>query len=113
MQSATLTLRLYPYRNNPSVAAAAVAAHDDDDDCRERRVHVGLACDVGDVGDEVVPDEREAAKILASDDQGHHYHDHLSEPSRFLRNWNVMAFLPLLSEFAEGLYLSAAELQHR
>lgn len=48
------------------MVAAAAAAHDDDD-CLEHHVHVGLACDVGDVGDEVVPDEREAAKILAFD----------------------------------------------
>ena len=64
MQSAKVTSCLYPHTNNPLVAAAAVAVHDDDD-CHERHVHVGHACDVGGVGDEVAPDEREAAKILA------------------------------------------------
>ena len=53
------------------IAVAAVAgdvvAHGDDD-CHEHHVHVDLACDVGGVGDEIVPDEREAATILASDD---------------------------------------------
>jgi len=108
VQSATLILCLYLDRDNRLVAAAA--AHDDDD-CHEHHVHVGLAYGVGGVGDEVVPDVREAAKILASVQE--HYHGHLSEPSRFLRNWNVMAFLPL-SDFVEGrLYLSTVRLQHK
>ena len=90
---------------------AAVAAHDDDDDCHEHHVHVDLASDVGGVGVEVVRDEREAAKILASVQE--HYHGHLSEPSGFLRNRNVMPFLPL-SDFVKGrLYLSTTRLLDR
>ena len=89
---------------------AAVAAHDDDDR-HERHVHVGFACDVGGVGGEAVPDETEAATILAYD-QGRYHHRHLSEPSRFHGSWNVMAFL--LTDFVEGrLYLSTARRQHR
>ena len=96
-----------------AAAGVVVARQDDDDDCHEYRVHVGLACGVGGVDDEIVPDEREAAKILASD-QGHYYYGHLSKPSKFLGNRIVMALLlPLLSDSVEGLYLSLARLQHR
>ena len=90
---------------------AAVAARDDDN-CHEHHVHVDLAYGVGVDGDEADPDEMEAEKVLASD-QGHYYHHgHLSEPTRFLGNWNVMASLPLLSDFVKGLYPSAAEVQY-
>jgi len=63
VQSTTLSLCHYPHRkrHNP-----LTAVHDDDD-CHEYYVQVGLACDSGDVGDEVVPDEPVAAKTLAYD----------------------------------------------
>lgn len=94
------------------MAAAAAAVVHDDDDCHERHVHVDLAYGGGDVGDEVVPYERVAARNFACD-QGHH-HDRPSEPSRFLESWDVMTFLLLPnSVMVARLYPSTTRLQHR
>ena len=103
VQSKTSSLYHYPDRDNP---LAVVVRHDDD--CDERHVHVGLAYDGGDAGDEVVPHEREAAKTLASD-QGHHLPDSL----RFFESHHVMTFLPFLPDSEVGLNLSTGRLQRR
>jgi hypothetical protein len=102
----------YPDRDNPLTVAAPVQ---DDDDAHECHVHAGLEGDAGDAGSEAVPDERVdervAPKALASDRK--HRHGLLSEPSRFLESWCVMASLRLpLPDSVEEPYLSKARFQH-
>jgi len=83
----------------------------DDDDGHECHVHAGLEGDAGDAGAEAVPDERVAPKALGSDRK--HRHGLLSEPSRFLESWYVMASLRLpLPDSVEEPYLSTARFPH-